>query len=39
VALVGEPAAEHFRRYLRVSAAAFQSGTVCLLRMSFMKLS
>ena len=38
VALVGQPAAENFRRYLRVSAAAFQSGTVCLLRMSFMKL-
>jgi cyclopropane-fatty-acyl-phospholipid synthase len=38
VALVGQAAVEEFRRYLRVSAAAFQSGTVCLLRMSFMKL-
>jgi cyclopropane-fatty-acyl-phospholipid synthase len=38
VALVGEAAVEDFRRYLRVSAAAFQSGIVCLLRMSFMKL-
>jgi len=34
----GEAAVEDFRRYLSVSAAAFQSGTVCLLRMSFMKL-
>jgi cyclopropane-fatty-acyl-phospholipid synthase len=39
VALVGEPAAREFRQYLRKSAAAFQSGLACLLRMSFMKIA
>ena len=39
VALVGEPATNEFRVYLRKSAAAFQSGVVCLLRLSFAKLS
>jgi cyclopropane-fatty-acyl-phospholipid synthase len=38
VALVGRPAAEEFRLYLRKSAAAFQSGLICLLRMTFAKI-
>ncbi len=39
VALVGEEVFADFRRYLRDSAAGFQSGRVCLLRMTFMKLT
>jgi cyclopropane-fatty-acyl-phospholipid synthase len=38
VALLGEAAVVDFRRYLRISAGAFQSGTTGLLRMSFMKV-
>jgi cyclopropane-fatty-acyl-phospholipid synthase len=37
VALVGEATVAEFRRYLRTSAAAFKTGAVCLLRMSFVK--
>jgi cyclopropane-fatty-acyl-phospholipid synthase len=37
VALVGEAAVADFRRYLRMTAAAFKLGVVCLLRMSFVK--
>jgi cyclopropane-fatty-acyl-phospholipid synthase len=39
VAIVGEAVFTDFRRYLRDSAAGFQSGLACLLRMSFAKLS
>jgi cyclopropane-fatty-acyl-phospholipid synthase len=37
VALVGEATVAEFRRYLRLSAAGFKAGVVCLLRMSFVK--
>lgn len=37
IALVGEEVVDEFRQYLRKSAAAFQSGLACLLRMTFMK--
>lgn len=37
VALVGEAMVTDFRTYLRKSAAAFQSGLTCLLRISFVK--
>lgn len=37
VALVGEATAESFRRYLRICAAGFKLGIMCLLRMSFAK--
>lgn len=37
VALVGEEAVARFHRYLKVSAMAFKIGTICLLRMSFVK--
>lgn len=36
-ALVGEEVVADFRRYLRDSAAGFQSGLVCLLRLTFQK--
>ena len=38
VALIGQDAATDFRQYLRLSAAAFQSGMTGLLRLSLMKL-
>jgi cyclopropane-fatty-acyl-phospholipid synthase len=38
VALVGEAAVADFREYLRASAAMFQGGIACLLRMTFVKL-
>jgi cyclopropane-fatty-acyl-phospholipid synthase len=37
VALVGEAVVADFRTYLRKSAAAFQSGLACLLRITFVK--
>ncbi len=37
VALVGEATVESFRRYLRIAAAGFRLGSICLLRMSFVK--
>ena len=37
VVLVGEEAVARFHRYLKVSAMAFKIGTICLLRMSFVK--
>jgi cyclopropane-fatty-acyl-phospholipid synthase len=37
VALVGETVFADFRRYLRDSAAGFQTGKICLLRMTFAK--
>jgi cyclopropane-fatty-acyl-phospholipid synthase len=39
VALVGEAAVADFQNYLRVSAAVFQRGIACLLRMTFVKRS
>jgi cyclopropane-fatty-acyl-phospholipid synthase len=38
VALVGDTAVADFRQYLRASAAIFQGGIACLLRMTFVKL-
>jgi cyclopropane-fatty-acyl-phospholipid synthase len=37
VALVGEPTVREFVTYLKASAVAFRSGTLCLLRMSFLR--
>lgn len=37
LALVGEEKFADFRRYLRMTAAAFKRGNTCLLRMSFVK--
>lgn len=37
VALVGEETVAHFHRYLKISAMAFKIGTICLLRMSFLR--
>jgi cyclopropane-fatty-acyl-phospholipid synthase len=39
VALVGAPAVADFRAYLRMTAAAFKLGAVCLLRVGFTKRS
>ena len=37
VALVGEEGVARFQRYLKVSAMAFRIGSICLLRMSFLR--
>ncbi len=37
VALVGEAGVARFQRYLKVSAMAFRIGSICLLRMSFLR--